>query len=106
MTRESTETPTEHQLSLTEVWLEALARGTCDEAGFLRAVQMLTRKSPEAGWEALSLLDQYYRRGKIKPEVFRSVKARLGTQLLGPAMDLDVSVPLSRREESAGTAPN
>jgi serine/threonine protein kinase len=105
MTEESIETPTEHQLNVTEVWLEALARGTCDETGFLRAVQMLTSKSPEAGWESLSLLDQYYRRGKIKPEVFRSVKTRLGTQLLGPAMDLDVSVPLSRREESAGTAP-
>ena len=102
MTPESIETPTEHQLNVTEVWLEALARGTCDEAGFLRAVQMLTRKSPEAGWESLSLLDQYYRRGKIKPEVFRSVKTRLGTQLLGPAMDLDVSVPLSRREDRRG----
>ena len=33
MTPESIETPTELQLSVTEVWLEALARGTCDEAG-------------------------------------------------------------------------
>jgi serine/threonine protein kinase len=105
MTPESIETPTEREFNVTEVWLEALARGTCDEAGFLRAIQMLSRKSPEAGWESLSLLDQYYRRGKIRPEVFRSVKTRLGTQLLGPAMDLDVSVPLSRREDSSGTAP-
>ncbi len=105
MTPESIETPTEREFNVTEVWLEALARGTCDEAGFLRAVQMLSRKSPEAGWESLSLLDQYYRRGKIRPEVFRSVKTRLGTQLLGPAMDLDVSIPLSRREDSSGTAP-
>jgi serine/threonine protein kinase len=105
MTPEPIETPTESPPSLTEVWLEALARGTCDDAQFLRAVRMLSRKSPEAGWESLSLLDQYYRRGKIKAEVFRRVKAQLGAQLLGPAMERDVSIPLSRRQESARTVP-
>lgn len=100
MTPESIATRTEDEFNATEVWLEALARGTCDEAGFLRAVQMLTREFPEAGWESLSLLDQYYRRGKIKPEVFRSVKERLGSQLLGPAMGVDASIPLSRPEAS------
>jgi serine/threonine protein kinase len=100
MTSESIATQTE--FSGSEVWLEALARGTCDEAGFLRAVQMLTRKSPEAGWESLSLLDQYYRRGKITADVFRRVKGRLGNQLLGPAMGVDVSIPLSLPEASQG----
>jgi serine/threonine protein kinase len=102
MTSESIATRTEDEFNATEVWLEALARGTCDEAEFLRAVQMLTQKSSEAGWESLSLLDQYYRRGKIKPEVFHSVKGRLGSQLLGPAMGLDVSIPLSGPEASQG----
>jgi len=102
MPPESTATRTEDAFDLTEDWLEALARGTCDEAEFLRAVQMLTQKSPDAGWESLSLLDQYYRRGKIKPEVFHSVKGRLASQLLGPAMGLDVSIPLSRPEASQG----
>ena len=102
MTSESIAAQTEDEFNRSEVWLEALARGTCDEAGFLRAVEMLTRKFPEAGWESLSLLDQYYRRGKIKAEVFRSVKGRLGNQLLGPAMGLDVSTPLSHPEASQG----
>jgi serine/threonine protein kinase len=91
---------TDEELNVAQVWLDALSRGACDQAAFLRAVQKLTEKSPEAGWESLSLLDQYYRRGKIKPEVFRSLKTQLGSQLLGPATDVDFSIPLPQKDES------
>jgi serine/threonine protein kinase len=78
-------------------WLDALAGGTCDEATFLRAVQELMRKVPDVGWDLLSLLDQYYRRGKIKPEVFRNIKSRLEGQLVaGTSDDDELSVPLPR----------
>jgi hypothetical protein len=87
---------TEGDFNVSQVWLDALARGACDEDAFLRAVQMLTRRSPEAAWDSLALLDQYYRRGKIKPDVFKRVKSRLGSQLLGPALDVELSVPLKR----------
>jgi hypothetical protein len=86
----------EGDFNVSQVWLDALARGACDEDAFLRAVQMLTRRSPEAAWDSLALLDQYYRRGKIKPDVFKRVKSRLGSQLLGPALDVELSVPLKR----------
>ena len=75
-------TRTEGDSNVSQVWLDALARGSCDEEGFLRAIQMLTRRSPEAAWDSLALLDQYYRRGKIRAEVFKRVKSRLGAQLL------------------------
>jgi serine/threonine protein kinase len=88
----------ESDFNVSQVWLDALARGTCDEEAFLRAVQMLTRRSPEAAWDSLALLDQYYRRGKINPDVFKRVKSRLGSQLLGPALDVELSVPLKRHE--------
>jgi hypothetical protein len=88
----------ESDFNVSQVWLDALARGTCDEEAFLRAVQMLTRRSPEAAWDSLALLDQYYRRGKIPPDVFKRVKSRLGSQLLGPALDVQLSAPLRRRE--------
>jgi serine/threonine protein kinase len=88
---------TEGDFNVSQVWLDALARGACDEEAFLRAVQMLTRRSPEAAWDSLALLDQYYRRGKIKPDVFKRVKSRLGSQLLGPALDVELSVPLRRK---------
>jgi serine/threonine protein kinase len=83
--------------NVSRVWLDALARGTCDEEAFLRAVQMLTRRSPDAAWESLALLDQYFRRGKVKPEVFKRVKSRLGSQLLGPALNVQLSAPLRRQ---------
>lgn len=95
---------TEGDFNVSQVWLDALARGTCDEEAFLRAVQMLTRRSPEAAWDSLALLDQYYRRGKIKPDVFKRVKSRLGAQLLGPALDVELSVPLKRQEAAPAPA--
>jgi len=94
------ETQATANLNAAQKWLDALASGACDEAAFLRAVQELMRKVPDVGWDLLSLLDQYYRRGKIKPEVFRNVKSRLEAQLLGGAPDDDdLSVPLPRDQD-------
>ena len=98
MTPDPVTNRSESDFNVSQVWLDALARGTCDEEAFLRAVQMLTRRSPEAAWDSLALLDQYYRRGKINPDVFKRVKSRLGSQLLGPALDVELSVPLKRHE--------
>jgi serine/threonine protein kinase len=76
-------------------WLDALAKGDCDEADFLRRVQRLTRKSSEAGWDTLSLLDQYYRLGRIPASVFNSLRESLGSQLVENDAD-DGAVPLTR----------
>jgi serine/threonine protein kinase len=97
MTPDPVTSRNESDFNVSQVWLDALSRGACDEEAFLRAVQMLTRRSPEAAWDSLALLDQYYRRGKIPPEVFKRVKSRLGSQLLGPALDVELSVPLRRQ---------
>ena len=78
-------------------WLDALACGTCDEDVFLRAVQPLVQISSDAGWELLSLLDQYYRRGKIKPEVFRAIKLHFEGHLLGTSSDIEVGVPPAQK---------
>lgn len=98
---ETAETPlsAHEDLHLARVWLDALANGKCDEATFVRALPELTRRAPDAGWDLLSLLDQYFRRGKIAPDVFQVVKTRLQTELLGPALDIDISVPMPLREE-------
>jgi predicted Ser/Thr protein kinase len=87
-------------INVAQVWLDALSRGACDEGAFLKAIQKLTERSPEAGWESLSLLDQYYRRGKITDDAFRSLKTQLGTQLLGPATDVEISIPLAQKDTS------
>ncbi len=86
-------------------WLDALAGGTCDEDAFLRAVQPLTHISSDAGWELLSLLDQYYRRGKIKPEVFRAIKSRFEGLLLGASIDIEAVPPAQKHEPIPAAAP-
>jgi protein kinase-like protein/Calx-beta domain-containing protein len=66
------------------VWLDALAGGICTPEAFLNAVHEQAQGDSEEGWEVLSLLDQYYRRGKIKAELFHSLKSRLeGSALNG-----------------------
>jgi eukaryotic-like serine/threonine-protein kinase len=64
--------------------LDLLASGGCEQSVFLRSVQERFHSEPDVHWEVLSQLDQYYRRGKIKPEVFQSVKMALaGSALRG-----------------------
>lgn len=64
-------------------WLDALASGACDPETFLTIVIDLIKRAPDTSWEVLSLLDQNYRRGKIKPELFQRLKARLQSVALG-----------------------
>jgi eukaryotic-like serine/threonine-protein kinase len=96
-------------------WLDALASGAFNEAAFLRSVQERFGSDTEGGWEVLSQLDQYYRRGRIKVEVFQAVKSALAESALGAGHTLGIPVagngasprsaaraepdPLPRREE-------
>lgn len=75
-------------------WLDALATGACDQDTFLREVNGLNRTAPDAVWETLSLLDQYYRLGIITSELFHAVKSHLQGQALGRGPAMEVSVPL------------
>jgi serine/threonine protein kinase len=70
----------------TLVWLDALSSGLCPPKAFLRAMQDQFQGDREGHWEVLSLLDQYYRLGKINAEVFQTVKTQLQDSALG-AMD-------------------
>src|SRR5580698_10281669 len=79
-------------------WLDALCAGTCDQDTFLRAVTDLSRKAPDACWEVLSLLDQYYRRGKIEFEVFQRLESHLQSVAVGAEAHVDISVPLPAQQ--------
>jgi serine/threonine protein kinase len=68
-------------------WLEALTRGACDQASFTQAVDALVQGSEDEAWEVLSLLDQYYRRGKMPADQFRSLKAHVDRLVLGSPRD-------------------
>ena len=72
-------------------WLDALVSGNCTAEEFLAAVRNQFQDDTDEHWELLSLLDQYYRRGKIKADLFQTLKSRLE----GPALDDDEDVTAS-----------
>lgn len=64
-------------------WLDALASGGCDAPAFLRAMHTRFSSDPDGTFEALSQLDQYYRRGRIDTETFKKIKTALAEMVLG-----------------------
>jgi serine/threonine protein kinase len=64
--------------------LEALVNGECDHVAFLDAMKERFHLEPDENWEVLSMLDQYFRRGKISQEVFRAIKNGFAEYILGP----------------------
>ncbi len=64
-------------------WLDALASGGCDASAFLQAMQGRFSSDPEGTWKVLSQLDQYYRRGRIETEAFKTIKTALAESVLG-----------------------
>jgi serine/threonine protein kinase len=75
-------------------WLDALSSGACDQEAFFSGVGDLLHRAPDAGWDLLALVDQYYRRGKISAELFSSVNMHLHGLVMGKGRSEEVSVPL------------
>jgi serine/threonine protein kinase len=67
----------------TQEWLDGLVSGLCSPDEFLAAMRERFQDDRDGTWEVLSLLDQYYRRGKIKLDLFRALKSRLEDSALG-----------------------
>ena len=97
--------PRQDGFTVAQVWLDSLARGACDEEAFLRAMQAITQRSPEEGWDCLSLLDQYYRRGKINSETFSRLKTQLGNQLMNPSSPVSAAPPPAAPTVARPAAP-
>ena len=78
-------------------WLDAFVAQECDRAVMLRGVADVLTANRDAGWELLSLIDQYYRRKKISAEDFHALNAQLQVLLFGnpPAAD-PTPLPTSR----------
>src|SRR5579862_634911 len=79
----------ENERSDTE-WLDALAAGKCGRDVLLRRVAGSLTASANAGWELLSLVDQYYRRRQISPEEFKGLNSQLQALLMGSPRSDDV----------------
>jgi serine/threonine protein kinase len=86
-------------------WLDALVSGACNLPAFLSGAGDLLRKAPDAGWDLLSLVDQYYRRGKISAELFGAVKAHLQGILVGKGTAGDGNMPLPTMQDEPRPGP-
>jgi len=92
--------------------LNAFVSGTLEQEAFLNGAGELLKRAPDAGWELLALIDQYYRRGKIDAPVFNTLKTRLHNTLMGSVGTGDVSMPLrhaqaeTQSDERVGSTPS
>jgi serine/threonine protein kinase len=92
-------------------WLDAFVAQECDRAVLLRGVADVLTANRDAGWELLSLVDQYYRRKKLSVEDFHALNAQLQALLFGnpPAAKVaPVTIPpqaLAPELRAAATVP-
>jgi serine/threonine protein kinase len=93
----------------TQEWLDGLASGLCSPDEFLAAMREQSQDDRDGNWEVLSLLDQYYRRGRIKLDLFRALKSRLEDLALGREANLAPLLPLQAANTvtaPAGVSPH
>ena len=85
-----------HSTQVIKTYLDdyAVGRLTADELS--ARLTSLCSGNSEAAWEALSLLDQYNRRGLIATELFRSIKATIHAVVFGsPTVERNKAGPLN-----------
>src|SRR5687767_14985841 len=66
-------------------WLDDYIAGRCDRAKMHESFLEVCRSNPEAPWDALALLDQYQRRGRVDIALARSLKAEIAQLVFGVA---------------------
>jgi protein kinase-like protein/Calx-beta domain-containing protein len=66
-------------------WLDDYASGRCDRADMQESFLSVCRSNSDAPWDALALLDQYQRRGKIDGALARTLKADIAQLVFGNA---------------------
>jgi serine/threonine protein kinase len=70
-------------------WLDDYIAGRCDRAQMHESFLEVCRSNPEAPWDALALLDQYQRRGRVDVALARSLKAEIAQLVFGVANQTD-----------------
>jgi serine/threonine protein kinase len=66
-------------------WLDDYIAGRCDRADMQAQFLAVCRSNAEAPWDALALLDQYQRRGRIDLALARSLKSDIAQLVFGVA---------------------
>jgi hypothetical protein len=81
------------------------SRGVISPESFQHELLTLCKTTPDRAWEALALLDQHFRRGKIAPEMQHSLRHRLERQALGIETYQPHRIPMSRMRRSKPSLP-
>ena len=63
--------------------LDAFVSGECRPDAFVQELSVFCDATPDSAWDVLSLIDQYYRRGKLSADLFRTVRYRIERHVLG-----------------------
>jgi serine/threonine protein kinase len=66
-------------------WLDDYAGGRCDRADMQESFLSVCRSNSDAPWDALALLDQYQRRGRIDAALARTLKSDIAQLVFGNA---------------------
>lgn len=82
-------------------WLDKYTAGRCSRADMQASFLEICRRNPEAPWDALALLDQYQRRGRVDVTLARSLKADIAQLVFGVANQTEAS-----HEANPQDAPN
>jgi len=83
--------------------LDAFVSGECSPDAFVQELSALCEATPDSAWDVLSLVDQYYRRGKLSSDLFRTVRYRIERHVLG-VRDSDTIGELSAAPVGTETA--
>jgi hypothetical protein len=63
--------------------LDAFVSGECNPNAFVEELFVLCDTTPDSAWDALALIDQYYRRGNLSADLFRTLKYKIERHVLG-----------------------
>ncbi|HSY05652.1 MAG TPA: hypothetical protein VK803_06870 [Steroidobacteraceae bacterium] len=62
---------------------DAFVSGEGSPGAFMQELCVLCEATPDSSWDVLALIDQYYRRGKLSPDVFQAIRYRIERHVLG-----------------------
>ena len=84
-------------------WLDDYISGRCDRADMQASFLSVCRSNPDAPWDALALLDQYQRRGRIDVALARSLKSDIAQLVFGVANQTETKADVAREENIDNT---
>lgn len=84
-------------------WLDDYTAGRCARAEMQASFLEICRRNPEAPWDALALLDQYQRRGRVDVALARTLKADIAQLVFGVANQTEIAGPEAREPADTDT---